>query len=103
VPENQTKRGIGMTPEVVAGVDSRVAMQAVPVELYKVQLMDGHGQRVEGYALVDDNEVRLIEPRAIGRPLQGWAEKAIRSRVKRMKAAGAQGADATQADPKDIG
>jgi hypothetical protein len=92
-----------MTPEVVAGVDSRVVMQAIPVEVFKVQLMDGHGQRVEGYALIDESEVRLLDTHAIGRPLQGWAEKAIRSRLIRMKAAGAPSESATQADPKDIG
>ena len=94
-----------MTPEVVVGVDAKILMQAVPVELLKVRLNDGHGQVVDGYVLVDEMEVRLIEPKAIGRPLQSWAAKAVQSRLRRMKVAAAfpgTSVDDLQAKPGDI-
>ena len=51
----------------------------LPVSVVKARIVDGYGDVVEGYMMVDSEEVRVLDVRPqTCRVLSGWAANALR-------------------------
>lgn len=54
----------------------------LPVSVVKARIVDGYGDVIEGYMMIDSEEVRVLDVRPqTCRVLSGWAANALRKAV----------------------